>query len=154
MKKFLFRFTALAKYRTHQRDRCQEVLGQLMTQERSIAGEIESREQLRADVMDEMRSMTSRGTIDPRAIAARRYYMGQLTLEKAQFEQQKVKVDQAISQARTLLAEAEAKVKALERLKDDQLHQHLQAAYIEADQDMEEAWMASRLGRQLRESET
>ena len=154
MKKFTFRFDALAKFREHQRDRCQEVLGQLMTEDRRLADEAQAREDQRLALMEEMRTMMSEGQVDPRAIANRRYYAGQLSIEKSQFEQQRVKIGQGITQARTLLAEAEAKVKALERLKDDQKQEHLKEAYKLADQEMEEAWMAGQLGRQLRGSET
>lgn len=154
MKKFLFRFAALMKFREHQRDRCQEVLGQLMAEDRRLAEESQSREDMRIEILEEIRQTTSEGRIDPRSIASRRYYAGQLAIEKSQFDQQRLKISAAIKQARTLLAEAEAKVKALDRLKEDQHNEHLQLAYKVADQEMEEAWMAGRLASLSREHDS
>ncbi len=142
MKKFQFRLLALQKVRTHERDACQQMLGRLLAEDQKLLDQIEDIQHDQQTMLKEIQQSTQIGTIDPRMVASRRFYLGQLQLQQRQLQAKRQELAKHVEQARLNLADAEAKVKSLERLKEEQYHEHLAEGYKVADQEMEEAWMA------------
>ena len=147
MSHFQFKFTALLKYRKHQRDLCRQLLGQVLAEETRITQAIGQKDHDKNTVIDEVRQGTQNEQVEVRQIAARRFYAGQLTIQKAKLEQELSVVRQQAEHCRNVLVEADQKVQALEKLEEKQRQEHEYVVNRKSELQLEEAWVATQFNR-------
>lgn len=147
MSHFQFKFAALLRYRKHQRDLCRQLLGQVLAEEDRIQQLIKQNVSEKDSVLDEVRQQTQHEQIQVRHVAARRFYAGQLTIQKAKLQQELAIVQQQAEHCRAALVEADQKVQALEKLEEKQRAEHSYVENRKSELQLEEAWMATQFNQ-------
>ncbi|MBL4883867.1 MAG: flagellar FliJ family protein [Planctomycetaceae bacterium] len=142
MARFKFELDSLLKYRKHQRDQCRQLLGSILEQETASLNEIQSTQQEREQVSEEIRVESAQGAVDVQFNASRRFYQSQLDLNIRQVQMQLEQVREQIVLCRKALQQADAAVKALEQLREKRLQKHEYHEAKRLEVEMQDAWSA------------
>lgn len=142
MSKFTFKFSALLKYRRHQRDLCLQLVGQVLAEDQQAVARLNAVQQERVEEEGELRSLLGAGRVDVDRSASRRYHIGQLGLQIRMVEEQRQLIAQKLVRARQFLTQADQRVKALEKLEEKHLAEHQHEVERKTSRDLEDAWLA------------
>ena len=149
MKRFQFKFAALLTYRRHRRDLCQRLLADLQAHDQRLIGERQDLERQRAEQLGELRNLATSGAVDVDRALARRYFAARLTGEMRIIDRNRDLLARQIQMCRQTLLRADQEVRALEKLREQQIEAHGQLTEKLAARELEEAWQAARQGKEL-----
>lgn len=142
MRKFVFTLAGLLKYRVHQRDLCRQLLAEVLADDAALEQQQHETDRARDEQLREMQGLLQSGRVDIDRSAARRYHAGQLTIDLRLLEQRRRLVAQQIARCRQALVMADQRVKALEKLREQQLAEFLQERERAESREREENWLA------------
>lgn len=144
MRKFVFRFQALLRYREHQRDLCRQLLAGVLADESNLISQGNRLETTRQQQFDELRQLGQPGEVDVDKSASRRYYAGQLLGDMRQLQRQRDVVSQQLQLCRQALVKADQQVKVLEKLEERQRAEFRYFQERQAAKQLEDEWLAVR----------
>jgi len=143
MPQFKFKFESVLKYRLYRLEQCRNLLAQILADDHSLVMNHRQLTQGKRLQIEDLRNLGRPGGIDVDAIAARRYYVGQLMGQMQMVEHQRRVIAEQIQMCRKALTKAEQEVKVLEKLKENHYAEHRYAQERRATHELEESWMAS-----------
>ena len=146
MRKFVFKFETLLKFRRSRRDLCLQQVAQVLDADRAMQAERESLEQRRLEQLDQLRKLGQAGELDVDRTASRRLYAVQLSNEIRLVEQKRQELARLLEGSRQALVKADQEVKVLEKLKEKQWAQFLDAQERQTARELDEAWLATHAG--------
>jgi len=147
--KFNFRLESLLKLRKYERDVRQQRLVEKLAEDQQLLDQRNRLEQAREQVLEELRQLQQARVVKVEQAAARRYYAGRLLAVILEVERQRQLLKQEIERRRRELAEAEKKVKVLEKLKEKQRAEHQYEALRAEALALEDTWAAAQQRRPL-----
>lgn len=126
----------------HQRDLCRLYLGEALTADRILQERLESIDAERLLQLREGAQLLEPGRISIDRMMSRRYHLGQLQLQTRQVDLERQIVTEQIDLCRRALLQADQRVQALEKLRDQQLQEEAARAVRREERLVEEAWQA------------
>jgi|GEM_PF-796250 len=143
MKKYKFKLDPLLRLRTNQRDKCQQLLAEVLRRDDELLHRRSETEKDRRMQIDELRDLGSAGAeLNVDASVSRRSYAGHLAGHIGSIEAERAALRRQIDLCRQALVRADQAVKSLEKLAEQQRSEfvfHQQA--IEA-RELEQTWQA------------
>lgn len=134
---------AVQTLRESLRDRERAALGKLLSEDQEIANRLATIQSNQAEQQAELAELSRAGRIDVRATSTRRYYLSQLKADAFMLNAAREELAREIAAQRKKLADADAAVKAVEKL----LATKAERARIEAERKdqllIEDQWAAS-----------
>lgn len=143
MNAFAFRLEALLKYRVARRDRCRQLLAQLLADDRSLVEQQRAIAQERRFQLDELRRLGNSGSLDVDRSINRRYYAARLVAEVNAVDRSRALLARQLVMCRQTLARAEQEVKVLTKLKEKRRAEFLYEEDRRAARELDEIWMAA-----------
>jgi len=144
MKKFAFKLDPLLKLRTNQRDKCQQLLADVLRRDDDLVHRQSETERDRRTQIDELRDLTSAGAeLNVDASVSRRSYAGHLSGHIGTIEAERAALRRQIDLCRQALIRADQAVKSLEKLAD---HQRSEFVFIQQSveaRELEQTWQAA-----------
>lgn len=151
MKKFAFKLDPLLKLRTNQRDKCQQLLAEVLRRDDELVQERSETEKDRRTQIDELRSLgASGGGVNVDASVSRRSYAGQLSGHIGNIEAQRNSLSRQIDLCRQALIRADQAVKSLEKLAEKQRGEFVFTQQSVEARELEQTWQAVHAGERQR----
>ena len=144
MKAFRFRLRTVLAARERTRDAARGRLAAALAEVRAAADRLAAAEAARADGSAELASLAATGRVDVDGWLDRRRHAAVLTTDVITARRAVAETESAAAAARREAAEAEAGVKALERLRDRDRAAYAKAAERADQRAAEESWLAAR----------
>ena len=146
MRKFVFKFETLLKFRKSQRDLCLQQVAQVLDADQSMQVEHASLEQNRLEQLDQIRKLGQAGELDVDRTVSRRLYSVQLSSEIRLVEHKRHELARLLEGSRQALVKADQKVKVLEKLNEKQWAEFLYAQERKTARELDEVWLATHAG--------
>jgi flagellar protein FliJ len=148
--RFTFEYDPLLRLRRHRRDLVRQVLAGVLADLAREEATHHGLETTRERQLDELRRIGAGGAMDVDGAAARRFHVGVLLGEMRRVEARRRTVEGQIELCRRALVEADRDVRVLERLRERRLGEHRAVADRREQHELEETWMAIRVGETAR----
>ena len=149
MKKFAFKLDSLLKLRTNQRDKCQQLLAEVVRRDDELAHTQRETEKDRRAQIDELRSLGGGGGVNVDASVSRRSYAGQLSGSIGYIEADRTTLRRQIELCRQALIRADQAVKSLEKLAEQQRTEFVYTQERVESRELEQTWQAIHAGERL-----
>ena len=151
MKKFTFKLDPLLKLRTNQRDRCQQLLAEVLRRDDELVHQRTQTETDRRTQIDELRSLGGgSGGVNVDASVSRRSYAGQLSGNIGHIEAERTTLSRQIELCRQAVIRADQAVKSLEKLAERQRIEFVFAQQGVESRELEQTWQAVHAGEHQR----
>jgi len=147
MKKFAFKLDPLLRLRINQRDKCQQLLADVVRLDDELVHRRSETENDRRTQIDELRSLGGGGGgVDVDASVSRRSYAGQLSGNIGQIEAERSSLRRQIELRRQALIHADQAVKSLEKLAEHRRTEFVYTQQSVESRELEETWQAIHAG--------
>lgn len=133
-----FRFDTVLRIRESERDICRLALAEAQRSETQLLTEHQRVTSERDEVLDELRQMHAAAALAPDRIASRQEYAERLATKLKGIECEMAVVTELLSHRRSALMEADASVKALEKLAGRQLADQQRADQAAAERERDD----------------
>jgi flagellar export protein FliJ len=143
VKKFQFKLDPLLKLRRNERDVCCQLLAKVLYHDNLLVENRQQTEAARLQQIDELRSLEEGGQgVDIGASVSRRSYAGQLSGELGEIDARRAALSKQIELCRQALVRADQRVKALEKLSEQQRSEFIFHEERKEGIDLEQTWLA------------
>lgn len=146
MKKFEFKLAALLTYRENRRNRCRQILSQVLAEDQALIDQKNSIQQEYLATEQDLKQLGQNGTFDIDKASARRFHLGQLQVQMKQVDLQREQLQEKRELCRLAVVQADQEVKAIEKIKDKKLNAYEQHQLKIENRELEDAWQAGQLG--------
>jgi flagellar protein FliJ len=143
---FRFRLDALLRYRRHRRELVQRLFAQIQADDDALVARRLDLERQRERQLAEVRDLSQAGVVDVDRASARRFYAVQLSGDIRVVEHNRRILAEQLRLCRQALTKADQEVKVLEKLEEKQRVEHAHADEQRSARELEDAWMAARVG--------
>jgi len=133
---------SLLRFRENQRNRCRQLIAEVLADDRRLIDTRTQYEQHRAEILNEMRTLGQTGSFDISKVSSRRFHASQLTAQMSGIDEQRKLLSQQIELCRQALVKSDQEVKVLEKLKERQQQEFKEHLILQENREREELFLA------------
>lgn len=142
---FQFKLESLLKYRRHQLEQCRQLMGEILRDQTGCEESLLAIDEEHETIYRNMRHQNVKGTIDVRKIASWRYDATRMEARKREIQAKQNRIEQQLVLCRQAVQQADAAVKALERLREKQQKEYELRESKKVDIELQESWASQHL---------
>jgi flagellar export protein FliJ len=142
---FQFRLESLLTYRRYQLDQCRQLMADVLRDRANCEESLENLRGEREQSLEFMRNENSDGQVNVRRMASLRYDVSRLDQNKRELMSHFDRYEHQLELCRQAVQQADAAVKALERLKEKQQKADEAKQIQKSEIELQDAWAAVNL---------